>query len=362
VHDAVSLSTRNYLLVGSYATAEEAGIHTISVDMQTGAFELLHSTPGDINPSFVVIHPNKRYLYATNEIDLTADLPGGAVSAYAIDTNTGRLRWLGRQSSQSSGPCHLSIDHTARFLFVSNYKGGGFTVLPILADGSLGPATDFIQHTGKGTHPTRQDKAHVHSALPAPNGDYVLVADLGLDKVMIYPFDAQSGKLGHAVAPIEVTAGAGPRHFTFSADARFMYLINELDSTVDVWQYDAEQATYNLIQRINALPQRYTGESWCAEIRLHPNGRFLYGSNRGHDSIVSYRVDQHTGMLSVLGHTPCLGAWPRHFTLDATGHLLVVANQHSNSLVSFTIDSQTGVLTPTNHKLTVAKPTCVQFL
>lgn len=346
--------------VGCYATAESQGIFVVKLDCATGAMRIAETIAGAANPSFLTIHPNGHWLYAVNEVEAINGQPGGVLSAYSVQHPAGSLHKLNSQSTMSEGPCYVSVDASGKYALVANYRGGGITVLPILRDGSLGRATDYVQHNGHSVHPTRQEKAHVHSVQMAPSGQGVFVADLGLDVVQIYRLDGETGRL-HALDAIRTQPGAGPRHFTFSANGRFLYLCNELDSTVNVYKCDLPTGAAEMLASHTMLPAGFTATSWGADIHLHPNGRFLYATNRGHDSIVIYNVDPETGALGYIAHVATQGLWPRHFSFDATGKILLVANQKSNNVVSYMVDANTGLPEPTGFSLEIPVPVCVQI-
>ncbi|MBX6773324.1 MAG: lactonase family protein [Chloroflexi bacterium] len=357
-----------YVYVGTYTTTRPhaqgtaEGIYVFQHDSTTGGLMRLHVTPGIVNPSYLTVDPSGRYLYAVAEVRDTAGRAGGSVAAYAIDPATGALRFLNQQPSLGADPCHLSVEQTGRYVLVANYTSGSVAMFPIQADGSLAPASDFHQHVGSSVNPERQEGPHAHSITVDPTNRFAVVADLGLDRVLVYRLDLDRGKLvphdppGAAVAP-----GAGPRHVDFHPNGRFLYVINEIGSTLTVFAYDAERGTLAEVQTVPTLPSGFTGRNHCADIHVHPSGRFVYGSNRGHDSIAIFRIDAETGRLTVLGHEPTGGQTPRNFAIDPTGTFLYAANQNTDTIVVFRIDPESGLLQRTGVVVAVPTPVCVKF-
>jgi len=257
----------------------------------------------------------------------------------------------------------VSLDKTGKYVLVANYDGGSVAVFPLLGDGGLGQPSAFVQHHGHGVNPKRQEGPHAHSIALSPDNRFALAADLGLDEMLLYRFDPGRGSLApNRPAFANVSPGAGPRHFDFSPDGRFVYVISEMGTTVTAFGYDAARGALRQLQIISTLPKDFKGESDCAEIQVHPSGKFLYGSNRGHDSIVVFTVDPRTGMLSLLEHVPTRGKTPRNFAIDPTGSFLFAANQDSGNVALFRIDSKTGRLSPTGGMLEVGSPVCVTFV
>ena len=338
------------------------GIYVGRMDPDSGALTLVHTVPGVDNPSFLALHPQQPYLYAVNAVPEHDGQPGGTVSAFAIDPATGALTYLNRQSSHGAGPCHVSVDHTGRWALVANYGGGSIAMLPIQDGGRLGPATDAVQHHGASVTPQRQAAPHAHSINLDPTGQFALVADLGLDQVLIYRLDRTAGKLVPNDPPaVAVAPGAGPRHLAFHPNGRYAYVINEINSTLTAFAYDGSSGRLNELQTESTLPPDFSGENSCAEVRVAPSGRFVYGSNRGHDSIVIFAVDEATGRLSYVGHESSGGRTPRNFVIDPTGAFLLAANQDSDTVVTFRIDQPTGRLSPTGQVAAVPAPVCLRF-
>lgn len=354
---------RFWVYIGTYTGGKSKGIYLFEMDMATGALKP-HGVVGEVaDPSFLALHPNSRFLYAVNEIGDFQGTKSGAVSAFALDAKTGRLTFLNQQSSRGSGPCHLVVDRAGKNVLVANYGGGSVAVLPIGADGRLGEATAFVQHEGKSANPQRQEGPHAHAIQVDPANRFALSPDLGLDKILIYRFDAAQGALTPNQPPAAAVApGAGPRHLAFHPSGRFAYVINELNSTVTAFEYDAERGALKEIQSLSTLPEGFHGVNWTAEVQAHPSGKFLYGSNRGHDSIALFAIDAETGRLRYIGCEPTQGKTPRNFGIDPTGTYLIAANQQSDTLVVFRIDSETGRLTPTGQTAEAPMPVCVKFL
>jgi 6-phosphogluconolactonase len=347
--------------VGSYSTAEKAGLHQLELDLATGDLRDKAETSGLANPSFLAFHPSRRFLYAVSEVSDYEGQKTGAVAAFAVDPKTGALRLLNRQASGGDGPCYITIAPSGRYAYVANYGGGTVAVLPIEADGALAPAISVVRHQGSGADPSRQEGPHAHSIDLDGPGRFALAADLGLDKVLVYAVAEKGSLTPHDPPSAALPPGSGPRHLAFGKRGAFAYVINELSSTVEAFAYDAALGTLKSTQTITTLPVGFKGKSYAAEIAVSGDGRFLYGSNRGHDSIASFAIDPATGRLRATSHTPTGGSWPRHFAIDPSGTFLLAANQKSNSVVVFRIDRRTGALTPTGHRITVPEPACVVF-
>lgn len=345
---------------GTYTSGDNGskGIYRSKLDTGTGELSAPILAAEAKSPSFIEIHPSGKYLYAVSESG-----GAGAVSAYAINPDTGDLKFLNRKPSGGSGPCHVNIDHEGENVLVANYGSGSASVIPIAADGSLAEPTGFVQHTGSSVNPRRQKGPHAHSINVSPDNRFAFVADLGLDKIMIYKLDVEKGTITtNDPAFAKVEPGAGPRHFAFGADGRYAYVINELDCTVTAFAYEPASGALTEIQTITTLPDGFAGRSSCAEVRVHPSGRFLYGSNRGHDSIAVYRIDPAKGTLTFVEHERADIKTPRNFNIDPTGKFCLVANQGGNSVVVFRIDQKTGALEPAGHKISIGRPVCVRFL
>jgi 6-phosphogluconolactonase len=352
-----------WVYVGTYTGGPSKGIYRFNLDPATGTLTNRALAAETTNPSFLAIHPNHRFLYAVGEIDNFNGQKTGAVSAFAIDPATGDLKLLNQQSSGGAGPCHLIVDKQGKHVLAANYGGGSACVLPIQADGRLGNATAVVQHKGSSVNKQRQERPHAHSINLDAANRFAFVADLGLDNVLIYRFDAARGTLTPNDPPwVNLAPGAGPRHFAFHPSGRFAYVINELASTVTALSYDADKGTLKELQTVTTLPKDFKGNSWTAEVVVHPSGKFLYGSNRGQDSIAIFAIDPETGKLTPVGHQTHQIKIPRNFNVDPTGRLLLVANQDGNNIVVFRIDQKTGELTPTETVVEVPKPVCVRMM
>ena len=349
--------------VGTYNRDREEGIYLYHLDLSSGALSPVDSVSGIKNPSFLALSRDNRYLYAVSELQEVAGKPGGGVSAFAIDPVNGALSPLNQQSSQGAGPCHLSVDQTGRYVLVANYSSGAVAMLPVREDGSLGEATDSVQHEGSSVHPKRQAGPHAHSITVGPENRFAFAADLGIDKIMVYRLDLSEGKLApNDVPSVQVHAGAGPRHFAFHPNGRYAYLINELDNTVVAYTYNDAEGTLQDLQTLSTLPEGYTDTSYCADIHVAPSGKFLYGTNRGHDSMAIFEIDEQSGKLALVGLEPTQGESPRNFAIDPTGSILLAANQNGNNIVSFRMDPDTGKLTPTGHITEVPSPVCIKMM
>jgi 6-phosphogluconolactonase len=349
------------LYVGTYTSGKSEGIYVYAFAPQSGALGNFESTKS-VNPSFVTIDRSRRFLYAVNEVGEYEGKPGGYVSAYEINSISRNLFFLNQQATHGADPCHLTVDSKRKALLVANYTGGNVTVLPIKPDGSLAPASDLKQHEGSG--PKEQQKGpHAHCVILDRFERHALVSDLGVDKVMVYRFNRAAGKLIPARQPFaELQAGAGPRHLTFHPSGRYLYVINELDSSLAAFGYNEANGTLTHIDTVSTLPGDFSGVSYCADVHVSRSGRFLYGSNRGHNSIVVFEIDQRTGKLKLVEHVSTEGDWPRNFTIDPSGKFLLVANQRSDNVVTFNIDQRTGRLTPTGHNHQIPAPVCLKFL
>jgi 6-phosphogluconolactonase len=343
--------------VGGYTDKEGKGIYAFRFNARTGELIPLGLAVETPYPSFLVLHPTGKYLYA---VGFTGPLTGpriGLVSAFAVDPVSSRLTLINEQSSGGGGPVRITIDQAGTHVFVANYGTGSVCVLPVEADGRLDTATALMQHTGSGPNPSRQDQPHAHSVVLDPAGRFAFACDLGIDKVMIYKFDAVSGTLEHH-GSVSLTPGSGPRHLTFSPDGNFAYVISEMLSTITAFSYDAAEEKLTEIQTISTLPSDWKGINTAAEVHVHPSGKFVYASNRGNDSLATYRTAPD-GKLSLVGLTPCGGKTPRFFTLDSTGTWLLCAHQNSGTIAVFKIDPDTGLPQQVGAPIKVPSPTCI---
>lgn len=347
------------VFIGSYTTDGSKGIYVYRFQPTTGELVFTGETAAETNPSFVVVSPDKRTLYSVSETGKYEGKPSGAVSAWRLDAASGALTLLNRQATGGTSPCHLSVTADGRFAAAANYGSGTVCLLPLAADGSLLPGQS-VQHEGSGPHP-RQKGPHAHSITPDPRTGRLYAADLGIDQIRLY--DIVDGALRAAAPPaLEVAPGAGPRHLDFHANGRWLYVINELDNSITQFTRADAASPFKLVGAVPTLPAGWVGESTCADIHIHPNGKLLFGSNRGHDSIVAYRIDPATGALSPIGHTPSGGQQPRNFAIDPSGRFLYAAHQRTGNVVGFRLDPESGALAPLGVELKIPSVVCVRFL
>lgn len=359
----VARSGQARVYIGTYTQRGSQGIYLARFDLGSGKLSLQGLAAEVVNPSFLAIHPRGNFVYAVGEVGQFAGGKGGAVSAFAVDRETGKLALLNQKSSRGAGPCHIVIDPTGKNALVANYGGGSVACLPIGDDGRLGEATSFFQHEGSSVNRRRQEGPHAHSINLDPANRFAFAPDLGIDKIMIYRFDPAAHRLEPNDPPAApVAPGSGPRHFDFHPSARFAYSIHELASTITAFEYEAGRGALKAIQTVSTLPEGFEGNNTTADIHVHPSGKFLYGSNRGHDSIAMFAVDAATGKLKPLGHQATEGKTPRNFGIDPTGAFLLAANQDTDNVVVFRIDAATGKLEPTGQSIRVPMPVCIKFL
>lgn len=369
---AVSIATAatagkgKYLMyVGTYTLegSTSKGIYVYRYDAASGKVTSIGLAAQTTNPSFVAVSPNHRFLYAVNEVGNYKGEKSGAVSAFAIDRTSGKLTLLNEVASKGADPCYITVDKTGKYVLVANYTGGSVAAFPILADGKLGEPSAFIQHTGHGPNTERQEGPHAHSIDMSPDNRFAIVDDLGLDETLVYKFDPAKGTLTPNNPPFAKSdPGAGPRHFAFHPNGKFAYRINEMGNTVSVLAYDAAGGVLQPLQTISALPKDFTGQDDDAEIEVHPSGKFLYASNRGHDSITVFAIDANTSKLTLVEYASTKGSSPRNFEIDPSGSLLFAANEKSDNIVVFKIDQKSGRLTPTGKVFDISQPVCVRFV
>jgi 6-phosphogluconolactonase len=349
--------------IGTYTGQKSKGIYAYRFDGATGRLVSLGLVAETTNPSFLTVHPSRRFLYAVNEIANYEGQKSGAVSAFALDPRTGKLTFLNQVSSRGADPCYLVVDKTGKHVLVANYSGGSVAAFPVRADGRLGEASAFVQHAGGSVNPERQQGPHAHSINLSPDNRFAIAADLGLDQLLVYRFDPTKGSLAaNSPAFAKVNPGAGPRHFAFHPSGRFAYVINEMQSTVSAFAYDAAGGVLHALQTISTLPKDFAGKNDTAEVQVHPTGKFLYGSNRGHDSIAVFAIDAEKGTLTPVEYVATRGKTPRNFGIDPTGSFLFAANQDSDNIVVFRINPDSGRLTPTGQVVEVPSPVCVKFV
>jgi 6-phosphogluconolactonase len=360
---AVGANPAEYLAyVGTYTGKGSEGIYAYRLDPATGATQAIGLVAATDNPSFLAVDPESRFLYTVNELDEFRGEPTGAVSVFAIERDPGKLRRLQQVPSLGGSPAHVSLDATARHLLVANYGGGSMAVFPIGDDGRLGPHSAFVQNAGSSVNPERQAGPHAHFIGVTPDNQIAITADLGLDKLLVHRFDAARGSLTAADPPFVATdPGAGPRHVAFAPSGEFVYVVNELASTVTVLAQESRSGLLRRVQTVPTLPPDFAGTNTGAEIAVNDDGRILYVSNRGHDSIAVFSIHPDDGSLKPLQWVPSGGRSPRHFAVDPTGRWLLAANQGSNSVSLLRIDPATGRLTPTDRSLAVVSPVCIQF-
>ena len=350
------------MFVGTYTRETSKGIRAYRFDPASGRATDLGLAAELREPSFLAPHPNRKYLYALSEIDDYDSNQSGSISSFSIDASSGKLTELNEVSSRGAWPCHLSVDAGGKMLVAANYKGGSVASFPIDSDGALGEAVSFFQHEGGSVHP-RQEQAHAHSADFSPDNRFAFFSDLGLDQVKVYAVDPQNASMQpHDPPHLGTAPGAGPRHFAFHPSGQFAYGINELDSTVAAYGYDPASGVLTALQTISTLPADFAGENYTAEIQVHPSGKFVYGSNRGHDSIAVFSVDEASGRLAAVEQVSTQGEWPRNFAIDPGGRYLLAANQHTDNIVIYRIDADSGKLTPTGGQLSLDAPVCIRFL
>jgi len=348
---------------GTYTDAKSKGIYVSRFDSQTGMLGEPELAVKARNPNFLAVPPNHRFLYAVGEMPGSDGKPTGAVYAFSIEPKTGKLTLLNQQPSGGLGPCHVAADTKGYCVLVANYSSGSVASLPILRDGSLGAPASTIQHHGSSINPKRQAGPRAHFITTDPANRFALTCDLGVDKVFIYRLDSKRATLTPNDPPFgTVTPGSGPRHLAFSPNGKFVYVINELGSTLTAFSYDAKRGALKEIQTVPTLPEKFEGENYCAHVLVHPSGKFVYGSNRGHDSIVVFAVDPKSGKLTLAEHQSTQGKTPRNFAIDPSGSWLLAENQASDNVVVFRIDAQTGRLKPAGQTVTVGAPVCAVFV
>jgi len=347
----------NYLVyVGTYTGKGSDGVYAWRFDAASGQFFNAGLMGATSNPSFLALHPNGKFLYAVNEDTK------GTVTSFSLDAATAKLTKLNQVPSGGADPCHLAVDKTGHVLIVANYTSGTVSSLVLNADGSIGRSVSSLMHNGGSVNRARQDHAHAHDVVLSPDNRFVIICDLGMDKLMVYGLDAKTGALTpHDPPSAPVEPGSGPRHFVFDPTGKHGYLINELASTITVFDWDADRGALNETQTVSTLPPGFHATNTAAEIAIHPSGWFLYGSNRGDDSIAEFVIDRATAQLAPAGHFATGGRTPRNFAIDPTGQWLLAANQDTNDILVFRIDQQTGALTPSGQRLIVSQPVCVLF-
>lgn len=350
-----------FVYIGCYTSGGKSkGIQLFRFDASTGKLSGGELAGEASNPSFLTIHQNRKHLYAIGELyDKTK---GGALTAFEIDSATGKLKQLNQVGTRGGGPCHLLVDKTGKNVVVANYGGGSVAAFPLEADGRVGEAASYIQHKGSSIDPKRQQGPRAHSVNITPDNRFVFVADLGLDQVLVYKFNAAKCELTPNDPPfVKVRPGGGPRHFSLHPSGKFAYSNSEMGNAVTAFRFDGSKGVLTEIQYIPTIPGDWKGVSHTAEVLCHPSGKFLYCSNRGHDSIAVFRIGKD-GKLTNVEYAPTLGKTPRNFNIDPTGAYLIAANQQTDNLVVFKIDQGTGKLVPTGQSVESGAPVCIKFL
>jgi len=362
--NATGASGAEYLVyAGTYTKGASKGIYAYRFQTTSGKLTSLGVAAESVNPSFLVDDSSHRFLYAVNE-DNNGNKPGNSVSAFAMDTKTGKLTLLNQVSARGVWPCHLALDKTGRWLAVANYGSGSMAIMPVRTDGRLEEAIVVDQHGGSSVNRERQQGPHAHEVVFSPDNRFLLLADLGLDKIFVYRFDAYKGTVTPAEKPFaKVAPGAGVRHMAFHPNGKILYAINEMGNTVTAFRYDPAKGALTDFQSVSTLPQNFKGASTTAEVAVNAAGTILYGSNRGQDSIAIFSIDPEKFTLMAMDHAPTLGKTPRHFALDPTGGYLLAANQDTNDIVVFRVHPTTGQLTPVGRPVTDSPmPVCILFI
>jgi 6-phosphogluconolactonase len=353
---------REFVYIGTYMDRGSRGIYVSEFDSVKGSLTAPVLAAETSQPSFLAVSSDHKFLYAVNELNHFNGEPAGAISAFSMDPSTGKLTLLNQVSSRDPGPAYIALDGAGHFVLVANYDGGSVAVFRLLPDGQIGELSAFVRHKGSSANRERQEGPHAHAIAMAPDNRFAVVADLGLDELLVYPFDGSTGKLG-TPRIIKTDPGAGPRHLVFSSNGKFVYVINELKSAITVYSYASRNGAMSPIQTVSTLPSGFTGSNAAAEVLLHPAGKFLYTSNRGDESSISvFAVDSRKGMLTFIEDVPSGGKTPRSFGIDPSGEWLLAANQDSNTIVTFRINRESGRLTGTGHSAEVKSPAMVDFL
>lgn len=351
------LAAETYVYLGTNRNGPGLGISVAKLNTDTGALSPPTLSVEAIAPTYLALHPDGKHLYAANSGNI------GGLSAFAVDAPTGKLTYLNRALANGGETCFITLDQTNRFALVANYNGGNVAAFALRPDGGIGDWTAFVQHTGSSVHPRRQTKPYAHSIILDPSNQFALAADLGTDQVRIYRFDAQTGTLkANTPAFGKLAPGSGPRHSRFHPNGRWVYVINEINSTMTGFNWDGATGTMTEFQTLSTLPADFTGNSTCAEVRVHPNGKFLYGSNRGHDSIVVYAIDPTSGQLTLVQHESTRGRTPRNFAFDPSGKWILALNQDGNNVSVFRVDDASGKLTPVGEPVAAPAPFGIAFL
>ena len=354
---------KEFIYVGTYNEDGKPGIFVYEFNRKKGSMSLVQEVGGMGSPSYLEIHPSGKYLYSVNRSSVSPDNKWGSVSSYRIDPENGTITHLNDQPSQGSESCHISIDSKGRLVFVSNYSTGNLSVFPVLENGSLDTFSDVEQHSGNSINEQRQKAPHVHQSIVSPDDNFLYVSDLGIDLVKAYSIDYDKNSVtGIPGSDGIVEKGSGPRHSTIEKNQKFAYVINELASTVTVFKINEGDGQLIPIQTLSTVPDDYKEVNYCADIHIDPSGEFLYGSNRGHNSLAIFKINQDNGKLERTGFQSTSGEWPRNFLIDPKGEFVFVANQNSNNIVIFKRNSKSGELSKVEKEITVPKPVCLKIL
>ncbi|QDT96092.1 lactonase family protein [Gimesia aquarii] len=349
------------VFISAFAPGDKGAIHAFKLNPETGELKLVQRTTDVEHPFFLAVSPDNKYLYSIHAPGKFGGKENESVAAYELLGRTGKLKLLNRQSSLGTASCYLDIDKSGKAVVVANYSSGSVASLPVKEDGSLGEASSFIQHKGSSVNPARQKEPHAHSIVISPDQKFVYAADLGLDKVLAYALDPKTAKLSESLQPfVRTLPGAGPRHLTFHPNGKHLYVINELKNSISEFDYDLKTGTLIERQTISTVPEDFEGTSHTADLKITPDGRFLYGTNRGHDSIAAYRIDDQ-GQLTLLGIEPSLGKGPQNLAITADGKFLLCANMPGNNVVVFRIGKKTGGLTPVGEPVSMPSPSCIMI-
>lgn len=354
---AIAQPNMHYMLVGTYTSERSEGIYVYRFNSETGDFDSVSmvKTP---NPSYLAVSPDKKFVYAVHEEAQGGN--GGEIVSFSFDKTNGKLTWVNKQLSGGDHPCYVAVDKTGKWVVAGNYTSGSLTVIPVTKEGFLNLPQPAIKHIGSSVNSDRQKGPHVHATVFSPDNNFLFVPDLGIDKVMTYSFNEKTGKLTE-VDPTITEPGAGPRHFDFHPNKKFAYLIEELTGGISAYSYSKGKLT--LLQNISALPPEYNGPIGSADIHVSPDGKFLYVSNRGESNTIGiFKIDNKTGTLMLVGHQSTLGRTPRNFNFDPSGKFLLVANQSSNSIIVFKRDMETGLLSETGKKIRIWNPVCIKWI
>jgi 6-phosphogluconolactonase len=360
-----SWASQPTLFAGTYTNdkgSTSQGIYAFLWDADAGSLSPLGLFAATVNPSFLTVSPSRRHLYAVNEVDQYQGEKSGSVTAFAVKGKFGKLKRINTVSSGGAGPCKIAVDHTGTAAFVANYDGGSAASFRVLPNGALSNAVSRFQYTGHGANAERQEAPHTHCTTVSPDNRYVLINDLGLDRISVYHLDPATAQLTANEPPFyEALPGSGPRSFTFHPTGKWAYSLNEVANTVDALTWDAERGTLTRFQNISTLPEGFHGENTAAQAAVDAGGRFLYASNRGDDSIVVFSISDRDGRLKIVQNVKTGGKTPRHFALDPGNQWLLVANEDSSNIVVFARNGRTGLLTPTTNSYPLSHPVCLAF-